>query len=1372
MPIATKDRIPRRVTTLLPSAIPFLFTLVVALVVALAVAVSCGKDSPTRSSGPSKIVVVPAGATLDALGATVRLVSNVLDEHGEVIPNAVTVWSNSDPMVASVDDSGLVTALRNGETKIRATSGQKQATVTVIVTQSPDRIVITPERADLSKIFNTLQLNAVVYDANDHPLESAAPVWSSGDSSVVAVSGDGLMTARGNGETTVTAAFGPVSASIPVKVEGFDTDLDRDALIALYQAAKGPEWTINDNWASPSPLGEWYGVNTDDDGRVTEIVLDANGLVGRLPAELGQLGMLQTLSLAGNRLMGEIPPEIGNLANLRILVASENEFDTAPIPLELTGLKKLEVLVLASSGLCVPSDPEAQDWLFAIEAVFVDFCDQVPGPGGDTTVSPRSVLFALYHGAGGPEWTRQANWLSTAPLDDWAGVTADSAGGLTSVDLSDNNLSGALTASLGYLEHLSSLKLSDNAELAGPLPVNLVNLELQLLHLDGTGLCAPPFGDFPAWLESIPDRRVSTCAEAVSLDRVALTALYGETGGSSWSENEHWLTDAPLGSWHGITTDDEDRVIAIDLPANNLAGRMPQELELLERLTRLNLSGNHVAGVLPEGLGLLSRLTELDLSHNMLNGSIPGSLGELNRLQTLRLAFNQLTGEVDQELGQLGQLVELDLSTNNLDGPIPAGLARLSNLAELNLSTNLFTEIPAELGQLDNLVSLSLAFNALTGPIPAELGNLGKLEHLLLFANQLEGPIPPELGKLRRLTTLNLDANLLTGPIPTDLGQLGTLRELHLDDNDLEGSIPSELGQLKGLSTLSLAGNQLAGSIPDALGEIAALRTLSLSGNQALSGPLPPSLTQLNLQSLLLANTKLCAPKDPEFRMWLSGIAEIQVADCKSDTTPASTAYLIQGVQRLDRPVPLIAGEAALLRVFVVENPAAGGGRPPVRATFYQNDREVHSVEIPGSEHGMADMADMPAEGDLALSANAAIPAEVIQPGLEMLVEIDPAVSAGAGRESVRRIPAQGRLPVDVVNVPPLDLTLVPFLWIENPDRTMAELSSGLTAEDDLFSMTRDVLPVGEFELRVREPVWTSVSPDPFQAVSILGEVLVVHAMDGAAGHYMGVLNGEAGIALWPGRVSVSSLNKVIIAHELGHNMFLRHADCGGPAGVDPDYPHDEGRTGTWGYDLLSGALVEPSNYDLMSYCMPNWISAYHFKKALIYRLSEAPPPMMAGAAAENGSLLVWGGISTTDGLFLNPAFVVDATPSLPRSRGPYRLEGEDSGGNALFGLSMDLPVLADGAGSAFAVILPMRADWRGNLHRIVLTGPGGAATIDGTYESASAILLDRTTGDLRGVLCDWPADAGAASQAARRLLPEPGLRVQISHGMPGLDPR
>ena len=78
------------------------------------------------------------------------------------------------------------------------------------------------------------------------------------------------------------------------KVNGAATATDRAALVALYNATSGANWTINTNWSTTAALSEWYGVTTDVDGRVTHVYLAQNELSGELPAKLGDLSSLQS----------------------------------------------------------------------------------------------------------------------------------------------------------------------------------------------------------------------------------------------------------------------------------------------------------------------------------------------------------------------------------------------------------------------------------------------------------------------------------------------------------------------------------------------------------------------------------------------------------------------------------------------------------------------------------------------------------------------------------------------------------------------------------------------------------------------------------------------------------------------------------------------------------------------------------------------------------------------------------------------------------------------------------------------------------------------------------------------------------------------
>ena len=77
------------------------------------------------------------------------------------------------------------------------------------------------------------------------------------------------------------------------------------------------------------------------------------------------------------------------------------------------------------------------------------------------------------------------------------------------------------------------------------------------------------------------------------------------------------------------------------------------------------------------------------------------------------------------------------------------------------------------------------------------------------------------------------------------------------------------------------------------------------------------------------------------------------------------------------------------------------------------------------------------------------------------------------------------------------------------------------------------------------------------------------------------------------------------------------------------------------------------------------------------------------------------------------------------------------------------MPETADGDGSSsFALVLPVRPGWEGNLASITLTGPGGSVTLDGESNLPMAILRNPRTGQVRGILRNVPPPTQAAMDA------------------------
>ena len=539
------------------------------------------------------------------------------------------------------------------------------------------------------------------------------------------------------------------------------------------------------------------------------------------------------------------------------------------------------------------------------------------------------------------------------------------------------------------------------------------------------------------------------------------------------------------------------------------------------------------------------------------------------------------------------------------------------------------------------------------------------------------------------------------------------------------------------------------------------LELLDLSNNPELSGPLPNSVIPLRLAGLLAGGTALCTPDDPAFREWLASIGKRRIQVCGV----LAEAYLTQAAQSREYPVPLVAGETALLRVFVTSLRETAETLPPVRATFFLNGAVTHVAEIPA---GSATIPQEVREGELDLSANAKIPAEVVRPGLEMVVEIDPSGTLDPSLGVSRRIPAEGRAAIEVAAIPTLHLTLVPFVWTGDNNRRTADLVEELHPDHELFWETNHLLPVGAFDISKHEPVLT----DSNSGYDLLREVKFIRTMEGGTGHWKGLMYTDqppGGTAYVGGKASFSKPHANTIAHELGHNFSLLHAPCGSADDSDPAFPYANGRIGVWGHDPRDGgSLVTPRYSDLMGYCSRKWISDYHFTNALAYRLADEGASSSARAAVQ--SLLVSGQVAADGSLALDPAFVVNALPAVPDVSGPYTLTGRAADRDELFSIAFDVPEMADGDGrSSFVFALPVEAGWADGLASITLSGPDGSATLDEATDRPMAILRDQRSGQVRGILRDLPSVSQSAADAVGQAA-GPGLDVLFSWGIPTAD--
>ena len=407
---------------------------------------------------------------------------------------------------------------------------------------------------------------------------------------------------------------------------------------------------------------------------------------------------------------------------------------------------------------------------------------------------------------------------------------------------------------------------------------------------------------------------------------------------------------------------------------------------------------------------------------------------------------------------------------------------------------------------------------------------------------------------------------------------------------------------------------------------MARLASLLLT-DSGLSGLLPATMTRLRgLSVLMLGGTGLCAPDDDDFRAWLNGVPKRRIPSCE-DLGEGSAAYLARRRSRGNTPYRWSPAKRRFSGCsWSLRRPRAtrfscsnhllpgwggGGGRGNrARLVSHRQGSERRITECVSQRRGSG-------VRDSARSGNGGGDRSRWDHG------------RGAGRQAAHpRDGPQGREGASDAG-PGIHLDPLPVE--RDPDSAILDVTEDLSADDELLWAINTLLPVADIDLEIHDPV-VSTSNGAF---SLLHQTSAIRAAENGTGFFMGTMSGPVtgalGVAYAPGWASFSLPDSSVMAHELGHNMSLSHAPCGGAGGPDPSFPQSDGSIGAWGYDFDSGELVDPSIRDLMSYCDPTWISEFYFTNSLRYRLAVETEERRARQAAPAPSLLIWAGSAQTE---------------------------------------------------------------------------------------------------------------------------------------------
>ncbi|KAG0557801.1 hypothetical protein KC19_11G158300 [Ceratodon purpureus] len=279
--------------------------------------------------------------------------------------------------------------------------------------------------------------------------------------------------------------------------------------------------------------------------------------------------------------------------------------------------------------------------------------------------------------------------------------------------LNNASISGILPPAIGNITTLTTLELTGNPNLTGPLPQEINDPYLSVLDLHDNG-----------FNETLPDMPNLFTLLNVDLSGNQFVGKFPYPQIRTWTflqslkfARNHFNGSIPTDAFENMTQLD-----TLDLSVNELTGALP-DLTKCKKLQSLDLSNNSFTGPLPD-LTMLTPLRNLKLANTNLTGNFPftsfinASIVN-SRLSVLDLSGNHLTGSVTNWNGSdMISLEELYLDGNDIGGTldiaqlIASGLIRTASTNEsyglrtLSIMNNGITDVKYPDGSIAGITTV------------------------------------------------------------------------------------------------------------------------------------------------------------------------------------------------------------------------------------------------------------------------------------------------------------------------------------------------------------------------------------------------------------------------------------------------------------------------------------------------------------------------------------------------------------------------------------------------------------------------------------------------------------------------------------------
>jgi hypothetical protein len=426
--------------------------------------------------------------------------------------------------------------------------------------------------------------------------------------------------------------------------------------------------------------------------------------------------------------------------------------------------------------------------------------------------------------------------------------------------------------------------------------------------------------------------------------------------------------------------------------------------------------------------------------------------------------------------------------------------------------------------------------------------------------------------------------------------------------------------------------------------------------------------------------------------------ASVPVLVARSDLTVTSVVYLpvvmqpsidltigsleaTQSVQTPNNGVPMVAGRSTVVRIY-----AQTSSTQPVSGVRVSLAASRNGSPLSGSPLilGPGSVSTAPSRGVYTSSFNALLPSAWLSGKVTLLATVDSSNVVFESNESNNT----AAVTLDFNSVPALSLKIVPINYTHTPNGhtypgpATDTISDWIMRSYPLSAINTSFHPSVNFTGNLGNGSdWSSLLnlvsnlKDSEGAPNAQVYYALVPIKNGSDVWFHGGISGIGWIG-WRASVGLElpaslgwgqDATGQNAAHEIGHNLGRQHAPCGGPSGVDPNYPYANASIGQYGLDISKSRIwspVAPDNTkDLMSYCGPAWLSDYNYQG--LYNNQRAVGLSVNDLPVTN-SLLIRATVKGDGAPTLLPAYSLRGSPTLVTAPTDYAIELLDQQGNVI----------------------------------------------------------------------------------------------------------